>query len=243
MIRAGTTIVCVALASSAQAQDASTQALSWGPPTPVVERASPRAWALSLRMGRFRPNVDRELAASPGPYAQAFGDAAPWMFGAELERQLFQRAGTLSVAASFGYARAVGRARRADGMGPSADETSLRVAPLGIGLTWRADFLARFVPLVPYAKVGVDYALWSAGDGDGNTVASGGTAGWHAGAGIALMLDAIDPASAQSLDQDTGVNHTYVFVEWIDTRLDGLGAANKLRVGDRTWYAGLMIEM
>jgi hypothetical protein len=236
-------LATVAAARSAAAQDASAEALSWGPPTPAEDKASPRAWALSLRAGRYRPEVDAELGPGPGPYAAAFGGARRWMFGLELERELFQRFGTLSLAGSVAWSRAVGHALRADGDGTSADETSLRLLPLGIGLTWRADFFARTVPVVPYVKAGLDYALWNAGNGDGRTVASGGTAGWHAGAGVALLLDALDPAGALGLDQETGVNHTYLFVEWIDTRLDGLGAAHKLRLGDRAWFAGLMIEM
>lgn len=235
--------VALAFARSAAAQEADAEALSWGPQTPAADRASPRTWSLSLRLSRYRPGVDRELASDPGPYARAFGGHAPWMFGGELERQVVQRAGTLSVGVSAGWSRSVGRALRADGMGASADETSLRILPVGIGVSWRADFLTRYCPLVPYAKLGLDYAFWNVGNGDGNTVASGGTAGWHAGGGLAFLLDALDRAGALGLDQETGVNHTYLFVEWIDTRLDGLGASHKLRLGDRTWYAGLMIEM
>jgi hypothetical protein len=34
-----------------------------------------------------------------------------------------------------------------------------------------------------------------------------------------------------------------LFFEWNYVALDGLGAANRLHVGDDTWLAGLMLDM
>lgn len=232
-------VAVLAASTPALAQDPAPLSTSWGP---VSRQPSPRAWAFSLRAGRYRPDVDGEFTTKK-PYATAFGSGGSWLFAGELERQIVQRFGTLSVGASGGYLRATGRAQREDGSAASADKTTLSVVPLGLGLTYRADFLKRWSAVIPYAKAGLDYALWSIGDGGGSSVARGGTAGWHAGAGLALMLDWLDPSGALGLDQETGVNHTYLFVEYVDTRLSGLGAARKLHLGDRTWYVGLTIEM
>jgi hypothetical protein len=103
--------------------------------------------------------------------------------------------------------------------------------------------------LVPYAKVGLNYTIWTVNNGDGNVPdyakgghGQGGTAGWQAAAGLALQLDFIDPAAAHEFDADVGVNHTYAFFELDHIDGSGLYRSNALRVGDNTWFAGLMFE-
>ena len=39
-----------------------------------------------------------------------------------------------------------------------------------------------------------------------------------------------------------GVNHTYAFFELTNLKAHGLGGGNSLRVGDSTWFGGLMFE-
>jgi hypothetical protein len=70
----------------------------------------------------------------------------------------------------------------------------------------------------------------------------GGTMGWQASVGLSLQLDFIDPSASRGFDADSGVNHTYAFFE-LD-HIDGSGLYRKdvLRVGDNTWFAGLMFE-
>ena len=43
-----------------------------------------------------------------------------------------------------------------------------------------------------------------------------------------------------ALDQETGVNHIYLFGEWFNQNL-GLGA-NQMRIGTSTWTAGMTFE-
>jgi hypothetical protein len=103
--------------------------------------------------------------------------------------------------------------------------------------------------VVPYGKVGLSYTLWQITDANGDVARSddghkgrGGTPGWQAAGGVALLLDFIDPGSARALDSDTGVNHTYLFAEIGRYEASGLGRKNALHVGDTTWVAGLMFE-
>jgi hypothetical protein len=70
----------------------------------------------------------------------------------------------------------------------------------------------------------------------------GGTAGWQAAVGLSLQLDFIDPTAAHDFDADVGVNHTYAFFELDHVNGSGLYRNDVLRVGDSTWFAGLMFE-
>jgi hypothetical protein len=66
--------------------------------------------------------------------------------------------------------------------------------------------------------------------------------GWHFAPGIALMLDPFDRHAARQLDNSVGVNHSYAFLEWMRSNLDGFGADDQMRVGTSTWVAGLAFE-
>jgi hypothetical protein len=105
------------------------------------------------------------------------------------------------------------------------------------------------VPLVPYAKLGLNYTFWKVTDGNGDVATlpqggrgAGGTAGWQASAGLALQLDILDPASMREIDSETGLNHMYVFCEYAHVDASGLGMGNRLHVGDNTWSTGLLLE-
>ena len=111
-------------------------------------------------------------------------------------------------------------------------------------MIYRADFASgenRF-PLIPYAKLGLDYCSWSTGRTSAGTN-TGWTPGWHAAGGVALDLGILDRNSANVLAHDFGLDRMALFFEWNYVALDGLGAANRLHVGDDTWLAGLMLDM
>ena len=118
---------------------------------------------------------------------------------------------------------------------------------------FRVDVLANEVgvPIVPYIKAGLGYALWKASDGsgtsdyteNGETVeGKGHSYGWHFAPGIMVQLDPFDAHAANQLDNTVGVNHSYVFLEWMRSGLDGFGADDQLHAGTSTWVAGLAFE-
>jgi hypothetical protein len=59
---------------------------------------------------------------------------------------------------------------------------------------------------------------------------------------VAFLLNVLDPGAARSLDADSGVNRSFVFVEVDHWDSSGLGRKNVLHVGDDSWSAGLMFE-
>lgn len=148
--------------------------------------------------------------------------------------------------------------RPADGQ-----ETSIQVIPGYAVAVVRLDVIARrtVVPLVPYIKYGVGYAYWwitngdtlsrrslslspgaSAADSDLGQAATGGSLGTHFAAGLMLRLDVFEPAVQRAWDQEMGVNHSYVFAEYVRSDLGGLGARPQLRLGTETWNVGLAME-
>jgi hypothetical protein len=213
---------------------------------------SPQRFAFELRFGPYRPNVDGEFNGSRTPYKDYFGDSRKLMTQIELDYEFFHRFGSLGIGLGVGYFSVSGTAPVADGTGaPSGDRSTLKVVPMALSLVYRFDVLLerRKFPIVPYGKAGVDYAYWQitdgsdqiATDGKGGS-ARGGTPGWHAAAGVALVLDGFDPEAARSFDSDMGVNHTAIVFEYRYADISGLGSANKLHVGDTTWSLGLLLE-
>jgi hypothetical protein len=221
---------------------------------------TPKEWAIELRFGAYRPDVDSEFSGSgKTPYKTMFGGKRHLMSQLELDWQFFQGFGTLAAAATVGYSSVSAKAFVANSSGAcvtdsngacvrSGDSTSLRLIPIAALLVYRWDVAAELwqIPLVPYAKLGLNYTFWDVTDGNGGVPhagggrGSGGTLGWQACAGISLMLDILDPGATRSLDMETGINHTYLFFEW--DLVDGLGVKNQLHVGDSSWVVGLMFE-
>ncbi len=98
----------------------------------------------------------------------------------------------------------------ANGTGlPSGDTSELKVVPFSLSAVYRFDYFlqTRDIPLVPFGKVGLDWAYWQITDGNGNIAdddsgghGRGGTLGWHVAGGLALVLDLLDPDAAHDFD-------------------------------------------
>ena len=114
----------------------------------------------------------------------------------------------------------------------------------------RADVFLRELrfPIVPYAKAGIGYALWVASNSGGVSQGVNGlsgrghTFGTNFTIGAAFALDALDPHAARELDESTGINHTYLFAEYMMLDLNGLGQSSALYVGTRSPEFGLAFE-
>jgi len=217
---------------------------------------SPRTMAIEFRLGPYSPDIDSGLSNGATPQRTVFGTSTHLLYQLEVDYDLLKSFGTLAIGAGIGYFRETAKAfiGTADGVSTgvrSADETSLRLIPTSLLAVYRMDFIPERwnVPLVPYVKVGLNYTFWKVTDGNGDVATlthggrgAGGTAGWQASAGLAFQLDAIDAASMQELDSESGLNHMYVFCEYAHVDASGLGISNRLHVGDNTWSAGILLE-
>jgi hypothetical protein len=217
------------------------------PETPAWS-PSPRNWNFELRFGPYYPGVDSEFAdrgSTARPFEQTFSSKQRLMTGLELDRQILHRGGTLAIGFSFAFYRATANSLAGDLMTRTGDETSLTFYPLALQAVYRADFLHERYgsPVVPFAKLGLDCAIWSVSNTGTGSSTRGRTFGWNAAAGIALDLSFIDAEGMRTMDSETGVNGISLFGEVSHLGLDGFGSSSALRLGATTWVAGLMMEM
>lgn len=226
-----------------------------------IYKGTPQRFALELRGGPYYPAIDDEFGG-PGPYTRFFGDEWRLYFGAEFDWQVVRIpwVGTIGPGVGLGYMSASADAF-ADGVlntPDTADDTrkgttELTILPMHASVVVRFDELFRRtqIPIVPYGKIGFGYGLWwcTAGGNDckvkrddgSEVIGEGASYGLHWALGGAIALDFLGRREMSALDQETGVNHIYLFGEWFNQNL-GLGA-NQMRIGTSTWTAGLMLEM
>lgn len=222
--------------------------------TPATEHPyrSAQNFALEIRVSPYYPQVDDDPNLNgQTPFQNNFGDKARVLISFELDWQTFRipHLGTIgpgigvgSVSMSRDVSTATGRT--------SGDTTSLAIYPFWGVAVLRADVLWRDFgfPLVPYAKGGVGLGIWRASNSAGTATSDTGVSGkgksWgtNFAAGVAFALDAIDQGASRNMDNATGINNTYVFLEAYWLTLDGIGQSRALHVGSNTWSAGLTFE-
>ena len=218
---------------------------------------SPQRFAFELNFGPYRPDIDSEFKSVNGappfqPYQDYFGSGHNLMTQIELDYQFWHRYGSLAAGLGLGYFSVTGTAPVASGTGqPSGDQSQIKIIPVNLSAVYRFDYFleTRGIPLVPYGKIGLDWDYWQDTDGNGNIAtdghggnARGATLGWHAGAGMELVLDFLDPDAAHDFDLDLGVNHTAITFEFFHSDISGLGESNRLHLGDTDWTLGLLLE-
>ena len=222
---------------------------SFGGPNARRHTESSQDAAVEIRFGRYVPQVDKSVPGSP--YKDVFGSSSRYMFGLEGDWQLlrFPHLGTLGPGIGWGYTRATSQARITSTGELSAEQTALSVMPFYLVGVFRADVFARDfgVPLVPYAKLGLGYALWWASDGgttsrENGVVGRGVSYGPQYALGAMFLLDVLDEQTARDADNGLGINNSYVFAEWFDSELDAFGSKKSMNVGANSWVLGLAIE-
>lgn len=219
-------------------------------PDPVTYR-SDQYLAVELRFGPYRPNVDDEFDGGATPYGDIFGDDTRYLIGIEIDWQALRipHFGSLGPGFGYGYTKATAPAPlESDPSRNSAERTGLWVMPMYAAAVLRVDVLARDfgVPLVPYGKAGLSYALWHSGDDGGldrdeNGIAGrGAETGYQFAVGGMFLLNVLHPQSALDMDNSTGINAAYVFGEFFWSDIDSFGTG--MQVGDDSWVVGLAFE-
>lgn len=221
--------------------------------------------SFELKFGPYYPdNIDGGVTAQDGSTGsfESFYGAGNLVYGElVIDRYFFEKFGKAGVGVHAGYTRRKGAVQSTMGDTDSSEmaegeesaipgETKFRLVPLRASLFYKYDYSAQHhnIPLVPVVRAGLDYYLWRIIDSNGDTSklasgeeARGGKAGWHASFGLHLLLDYIDPASAASFDVIWGVNNSYLFAEYMITRIDGFGAGG-FDLSDNVWMFGLAFE-
>lgn len=219
-------------------------------------------WNVGLRAGPYTPAIDSmggmKNSAGQGPYEAMFGGYTI-MPTIDIDRFLWTGFGQLGVGLSAGYMGKTAHAYK-DGSDPndpmrprsSGDETSFRMVPLELSVTYRLSFIddEYNIPVFPYIRGGLAYYVWwmTAPDGsfsrapdDPSNKARGASAGLAASVGIAIRAERIDADAARSM-HESGLEHAGFYGEVSTAWVDGFGNSNKLSVGDNTFSAGINFE-
>jgi hypothetical protein len=202
---------------------------------------SPRLGSFEFRLSGYHPSIDQEFAGRGGatPYATSFGSGRGLMFRADVARSLFTNFGTLDVGLGAGYFEKYGHGRLPDGS-QSSDSTAFKVVPIRASATYRFDYLATEynIPLAPYARVSLERYQWWVTNGAGNTAnanglsGSGATNGYSLSAGLAFLLNFLDPGVAREMDRDLGINQTYIFVDATKSFIKDFGSSRSWDLSD-----------
>lgn len=209
---------------------------------------SPRTGAIEFKLGGFKPRIDDEPGLSGRPFEDTFGSDSMLLFEAELERFFYQGIGTAGIGFSAGYAEKYGNTINRDTGAVAAEKTALKIIPLRLSLLYKFDYAAFQwgIPLVPYAQAGLVYTPWWVNKGDETEVvngnkASGGKWGYGFTAGVAFMLDVLEPRFARDFDSGLGVNHSYLFAEYSHSEVNNFGGGG-LNLGSGHWMFGLALD-
>jgi hypothetical protein len=212
---------------------------------PTARGESERWGSFELGAGMYYPNIDAEPGLDPPqPYQRVFGSSRAWLLRAGLSKALLTRPGALEIGLKTGYFRDSAKAFQQDSLGAitprrSADTTAFNFVPTSVTVTYRLDLLADAygIPFAPYARVAFERYNWW-GTTEGGSTEKGATNGWSWSAGIALQLDFFDRGLARELDMDSGINHTYAFVDLTDTHVDDFGSSSSWDLSDEELSLG-----
>ena len=186
-------------------------------------------WSLELKGGWFYPNVDN--------WKDYYGDRKIPHYAATLAYKLFRQ---LEVGVEGGYIRDKGL-----GFAPihnvPAGSVTYELFPLQAFVLVRGVFSERQW-LIPYIGGGWTRMYYREKVEFQDTV-KGSTDGYHGRVGLQFLLDGIDQSAANNFYLESGVQHTYLFIEaeriraTIDT-----AASGSVNLGGTSFLAGLLFE-
>ncbi|HET8540567.1 MAG TPA: MXAN_2562 family outer membrane beta-barrel protein [Anaeromyxobacter sp.] len=216
-------------------------------PAIVTVGPSGRWGAVDVGMQRYRPNLDAEFTASPPadrPYQKYFGTSDGWMLHLGFSRALFTKVGSLEIGVRSGWFQDSGTGFKEGTLEPSSETTRFRMIPTSLALSYRFDWATeRYkIPFAPYARLALERYNWWITDGSGSTSEKGATNGWSWTAGVAFLLDFLDPTLAREFDRDSGVNHTYLTFDVSKSYVDDFGSSTSwdLSNEDLSFALGLL---
>ncbi len=177
------------------------------------DSSSPENFALEIRVGGYQPDGSGGFDES---FESSFGDEIGPMVGLELDFYPYRipYVGLIGVGIGFNWAKYTGPAIGTDPDAEVSQQQKYRLFSFPAMAVLRIDVLARDlnVPVVFVGKIGLDTVLSRIDNGSTRTH-SGTSFGIRWGAQVALELDFINPNRARSLDDEWGINHTYLLFE------------------------------
>ena len=182
--------------------------------------------AFGIRFGTFSPpNLTNPNTGTS--FQSLYGADAKSMILFEYEWQFLKLPiGKLGLGIGTGISTATGAGfYRNPSLQPSprAEEIyNFYMFPSSVSAIYRVQFFDRQI-LVPYGTAGVDYFGILETRDDGGSTKLGGGGGFHIGAGASIQLDFLSKQSMFDLDQEFGINHIYLTVDF--KYINGLSSA------------------
>jgi hypothetical protein len=204
--------------------------LSILPTAALAEEATERPhWSLELKGGEFIPDIDNWSAYYGRRYTSEYGGSLAYKITRKLE---FGIEGLYLKDNGQGFApihqTITGNVKYAS-------------APLNVFFLARGLFSEKQW-LVPYVGGGWTTMFYRE-EVQSQEVTRGSTNGYHARAGLQLLLDGIDPSASTSMYLDYGMFHTYFFVEAEYIRaMANTATSGSVNLGGTSWLAGLLFE-
>lgn len=194
---------------------------------------SPERVTLEVGLGPYRPEFDG--SAFDDIYG---GERGPLLaVDAAFHVVRIPHVGPIGVHAGFSWARYSANACLDVGCTQrSSEDVDYDLYPLSAGLHLRIDTLwdEWHIPFFFSGVLGAEYVRFRENKG-GEREAAGGAFGLFWRGQVAFVLDILEPRAARSLDENHGINHSYLYFE-----LRGATAASDFPVADRfTWLGGL----
>lgn len=198
---------------------------------------SPKWGTFEFRLANYRPDIDSEFGGAKSPYSDAFGTKRGWFPKVLGSYTLFDRFVQVDVGLGTGWFRAKGKGTfpvAYNGSTASRDNTTFSIIPATLALTVRVDgFAERWpIPLDVYGRVALERYNWLITNGNGTVTEKGATNGWSMAGGVSFLLDFVDPMLARELDNDSGVNHTWLFFEVEKNAVDDFGSKTSWILSD-----------
>jgi hypothetical protein len=204
--------------------------LSILPAAALAEEASERPhWSLEFKGGEFIPDIEN--------WSTYYGQRDTSEYGGSLAYQINRK---LEIGIEGMYLQDNGQ-----GFAPLHQTITGNVkyaaAPLNVFILARGIFSEKQF-LVPYVGGGWTTMFYRE-EVQSQEVTRGSTNGYHARAGLQLLLDGIDPGASNSMYLDYGVFHTYLLVEAEYIRaMANTSTSGSVNLGGTSWLAGLLFE-
>jgi hypothetical protein len=195
--------------------------------------SSPERFIIELRGGPYQP----DLGNNPAFDRFFAGDSGP-LLGLQISYIGYRvpDIAYVTLGGGFSWVHFSGAALAVNGMGDVTEKTSLTLLPLSAIASIRLDALPRKLglPFIVAGKVGWQWTHWDTDTG-ARTDATGWSMGLVYGAQLALDLDSFDHSAARSLDEEWGINHSFLFFEVYRFS----PTSSSLPIGGTGWILGL----
>ena len=181
-------------------------------------------WSIEVKAGNFFPDLTDWSRYHSRKDIPEYGASLAYKFIRQLEAGI-----------EAGYLTTKGQAR-APLHNIATGSVTYSLAPVNVFLLFRG-IVNENQWIVPYAGGGYTRMFYKEQVEDQKTI-KGSANGYHARAGIQILLDDLDPRGSSNLIHDYGIAHTYLFVEAKYTR--AVVSSNNL--GGKSYLGGLLFE-